>query len=230
MLAADIDDRADPDRVIARALSWIRDFVAHPNPDVGRKGPVCPFVPTSLTRNLMSFVELAGPVDRTRIVECLKELRGQFLEQFPTEDEGRAALFKTFVIVFPEMRDEDAQELIDQVQSDLKPTFVRDVLMLGQFHPNNETEGIRNTAFRPLKSPVPMLVIRYMLQSDIVFLKDEAYSPMDRMQFAVSYLRMCQRLDVGPKRFRDHAGEVKIIIEELFKEILRDIREDAAVD
>jgi hypothetical protein len=42
--------------------------------------------------------------------------------------------------------------------------------MIGQFYPGCEEPGIRNPVFRPLRSPLALLAIRYMVSSDFPFL------------------------------------------------------------
>jgi hypothetical protein len=61
-------------------------------------------------------------------------------------------------------------------------------LMLGEFHANNESPGLRNPDFRPLRSPIPMLAIRHMVDSDLPFLIRETYAPEERSAFLRSYL------------------------------------------
>ena len=43
-------------------------------------------------------------------------------------------------------------------------------LMIGQFYPGCDEAGIRNPDFRPLQSPIPLLAIRHMVNSDFPFL------------------------------------------------------------
>ena len=93
-----------------------------------------------------------------------------FLKTPPTK--GRAKEFKSFLILLPEVAAEDAEEVIENVQKELKPYFTSVGLMIGQFYPQCDSPGIRNPEFRPLRSPIPMLVLRYMVKTDYVFLED----------------------------------------------------------
>ena len=48
--------------------------------------------------------------------------------------------------------------------------------MLGEFYSTCKKPGLRNPGFRPLTSPIPLLVVREMVDFDIVFLADsQAY-------------------------------------------------------
>ena len=42
--------------------------------------------------------------------------------------------------------------------------------MLGEFHNRTESPGLHNPNFRPLRSPIPLLAIRYMVEVDLPFL------------------------------------------------------------
>ena len=78
--------------------------------------------------------------------------------------------YKAIILIFPELPLEDAPEMIDDLQKRLKPKFVSEGLMLGEFHLNNNAPGLHNEEFYPLRTPFPSLAIRYMVPSDIVFL------------------------------------------------------------
>ena len=56
----------------------------------------------------------------------------------------------------------------------MKDAFVRQGLMVGQFHPRSEQSGLWNEDFRPLRAPIPLLAIRRMVSSDLPFLLDSA--------------------------------------------------------
>src|SRR6202012_3160158 len=72
------------------------------------------------------------------------------------------AQYKTILILLPEVPSANFASIIDSTQKKLKPAFLREQLMIGQFHSLCDEPGVQNAAFRPLRSPVPMLVIRHM--------------------------------------------------------------------
>ena len=41
--------------------------------------------------------------------------------------------------------------------------------MIGFFHPGNDDPGVWNPDFRPLRSPLPLIVIRHLVMSDAPF-------------------------------------------------------------
>lgn len=172
---------------LAVTLQWVRDFLARPHPDVGRAGPVCPFTPTALALDTIWLTEVDDPSpDRDVIVELISQYRDRFLEIEPRF--GSAALNKTILVVFPTLGS-GAATLLDDVQGELKASFVELGLMLGEFHSENESPGLRNPDFRPLRSPVPMLAIRHMVESDLPFLRRTLDAPAIRASYLRSYLR-----------------------------------------
>jgi hypothetical protein len=127
-----------------------------------------------------------GPGDRAAIVEAVDRYRGRFLELEPRQ--GDLAQSKAILIVFPSLSTDDAA-LIDQVQFELKSSFVEEGMMLGEFHEQNESPGLRNPDFRPLRSPIPMLAMRYMVETDLPFLHRSLYPAALRSEFIRAYLR-----------------------------------------
>lgn len=175
------------DSALASIVAWVRGFLARPHPDVGRAGPVCPFTPMALELDTIWMTEIASSEpDPKRIEDVIEQCRQVFLDVEPRE--GTMAINKVFMVVFSGL-DASSAPLIDAIQSRLKPSFVELGLMLGEFHARNETPGLRNPDFRPLRSPVPMLVIRHMVESDLPFLKRELDPPQVRSSYLRSYLR-----------------------------------------
>jgi hypothetical protein len=155
--------------------AWAEAYLSRPHPDLGRAGPVCPYVPTSLRRRLFHLtvcgggVERYGGAGRTRLLDAIATYRDWFTRLDPRD--GPGAQFKTILILFPDLSAADAPEVIDRTQAAVKPSFVDNGLMIGQFHQLPPAEGgLWNADFRPLRSPVPLLAIRHMVPSDLPFL------------------------------------------------------------
>jgi Domain of unknown function (DUF6875) len=163
---------AGPLRAIAE---WVRQYLTNPHPELGRSGPVCPYVPTALKRGLLYLTVQPGGrdvLDTTEVAQTVLRYRDWFRELEPREEP--AAQFKTILILFPDVCAADAPEVIDRTQAALKPAFVEAGLMIGQFHQLPPTDsGLWNPDFRPLRSPVPLLAIRHMVSSDLPFLDKE---------------------------------------------------------
>lgn len=172
---------------LAVTAAWMRRFLARPHRELGRPGPVCPFVPGAIVQDTIWLADCSlGRGDRQAIVEIIGLFREMFLTLEPKS--GDAAGWKAMVIVFPNVPVEDA-DVIDSVQSELKARFVDAGLMIGEFHERNESPGLRNGDFRPLRSPIPALAIRHMVETDLPFLHRTLYPPPLRAEFIRSYLR-----------------------------------------
>jgi hypothetical protein len=185
--ASDVQRDLPDDAPMAVILAWVNSFLARPHPDVGRPGPVCPFTPTALALDTIWLTEIEETdPDRDTIVRLIGQYRDLFLQIEPRS--GPMAINKTILVVFPHLGG-DAAKLIDEAQSELKASFVELGLMLGEFHADNESPGLRNPEFRPLRSPVPMLAIRHMVESDLPFLRRSIDEPGIRAAYLRSYLR-----------------------------------------
>jgi hypothetical protein len=186
---SEVEQNCDAMSPLKCVADWIRSFLAHPHPHLGRKGTVCPFVPVALGLDTVWMAEMGETTPSfEQISAIITDYRNIFLETEPKN--GPEAINKAFLVVFPSLTNHgrDGAAIIDKVQAHLKKYFVEMGLMLGEFHAANETPGLRNPDFRPLRSPIPMLAIRHMVESDLPFLIRTTYPPLLRSTFLRSYL------------------------------------------
>lgn len=170
---------------LIKTMEWVENFVGRSHPDLGRPGPVCPFVPHSIRLNSMSLAVLRiQNLEKQQLIDSILRYRDIFLETEPRE--GVAALKKSLLIVLPDVNPDDATQIIDSNHQILKPFFVKLGLMIGEFHKHTQGTGAHNPKFHPFQSPIPMFVIRYMVESDILFLQDK--NPYLRIQYLQAYL------------------------------------------
>ena len=150
---------------------WITTFVARPHKDLGRAGPVCPFVPRALERNTLWLApEQVGERSVPDVVELLKGYQSLFMSVPPTDDD---ATYKSFVVVFTDLSEERASEFFGDVLEHLAvPSYVEDGFMMGGFHEGNVGTAIYNASFRPFTSPLPFLLMRQAVVSDWKFFLD----------------------------------------------------------
>jgi hypothetical protein len=189
MRVSEVDRYFDPASSLGRTLQWVREFLVRPHPELGRPGPVCPFAPIALGRDTIWMAEIKdSSASFESIAAVINDYRDAFLAMEPTS--GPEAINKTFLIVFSSLQAHGAEgaAVVDAVQASLKKHFVDVGLMLGEFHATNQSPGLRNPDFRPLRSPIPMLAIRHMVDSDLPFLNRESYSPKVRAVYLRSYL------------------------------------------
>ena len=164
---------AESDLITLRAVGdWITTFVIEPHEDLGRAGPVCPFVPEALERNTL-WLAPEQMADRSTddVVELVGAYQRLFLDAQPTE--GDDAIYKSFVIVFTDLHADRAGEFFDDVLHHLAvPSYEKDGFVMGGFYEGNEGTAIYNASFRPFTSPVPFPLIRLAVISDWKFFLD----------------------------------------------------------
>jgi len=162
---------ADGDlNALATVADWIRTFVASPHKDLGRAGPVCPFVPHALERRTLWLApEHVGDRSVRDVAELMNGYRKLLLQSQPID--GDDAVYKALVVVFTDLSADRAKEFGDdaQLQNLKRLLYVEDGIVSGEFHMRNEGSAIRNRSFQPFMSPVPFLLMRHAVVSDWMF-------------------------------------------------------------
>jgi hypothetical protein len=173
--------------VLCEAVAWVRTYLARPHSALGRTGTVCPFAPPALMKDTVrvAVVRLTGSNKRTQIIEAVEYHLEAFVSR-PAEEVDR--ILQATLILFPDVSPEEAPELIDRTKEELKTKFIRQGLMLGEFHARNDSPGLHNPEFRPLRSTIPMLAIRNMVPTDFVFLNRSEYDSATRLKYLEAYL------------------------------------------
>lgn len=161
----DAGDTDQPD--VATLLDWAAEYLARPHPELGRAGPVCPYVRRSLDRRRFYVNIVQGtPTTAAELAFAIRPFRDWFLELAPRDRPD--SVVTTILNAFPGLTD---RSLVDEAQRALQAVFVKDGLMVGEFHDGPpDKPGLRNTRWRPLHSPVPLLAIRHMVPTDLPFL------------------------------------------------------------
>jgi hypothetical protein len=167
---------AESDRDALRAVAeWIKSFAARPHQDLGRAGPVCPFVPGALERKTL-WLASERIADRSvpHVVELVNDYKSRFLDTEPTD--GDDTDDKVIVIVFPDLPPDRAHDVFDDVlQQVAVPSYVEDGIVFGPFYKSNKGTAIYNAAFRPFQSPVPFLFVRQGVVADWKFFLDDQH-------------------------------------------------------
>jgi hypothetical protein len=178
-LVQDLEDSSrtseltDRDRKALHAVAdWITTFVARPNKDLGRAGPVCPFVPGALDhKTLWLAPEQIASRSVLDVVHRVNGYKSLFLRTHPLP--GDDATSKAIVVVFTDVSAERAKEAMDAVLEQLAASsYVEDGVVLGAFYERNEATAIYNPSFRPFTPPVPFLLMRPTVITDWKFFVD----------------------------------------------------------
>ena len=159
-------------KALHNIADWIKTFVAKSNKDLGRAGPVCPFVSESLERKTLWLApEHIGGRSVPDVVDLVSGYQRLFLGAQPTN--GDDAIYKSIVVVFTDLSADRATEFFGDVLQDLAvPSYVDHGFVMGGFYKGNEGTAIYNSSFRPFTSPVPFLLIRQAVISDWKFFLD----------------------------------------------------------
>ncbi len=164
---------AKSDLEALRAVAdWIETFVAKPHEDLGRAGPVCPFVPGGLERKTLWLApEQTADLGVPEVVELMSDYKRLFLDTSPID--GNDVDHKVIVVVFTDLQADRAQGLFHDVLEQLAVrSYAEDGILLGPFYKGNEGTAIYNPGFRPFQSPVPFLFVRQGVISDWKFFLD----------------------------------------------------------
>lgn len=154
---------------LTKVSYWVNDFLAKSNAGLGRSGAVCPYVQYSNEHKFfkVGIFEHLEPKQQM-VIDIIRTLKDKFITMEPISEKEKK--FKAITILFPNLKNDEISHIIDGVQLLLKPEFVQQGLMIGQFYENCQQGGLRNADFRPLQSPVPLIAIRYMVETDWPFL------------------------------------------------------------
>ena len=152
---------------------WIQTFVAVPHAELGRAGPVCPFVPGALERKTLWLApERVGDQDARAVVDLIDRYRRRFVDA-PAAD-GDSADYKVIVVVFIDLPADQASSVFEGVTDRLAlPAYAEDGVLFGPFYEGNEGTAIYNSSFRPFRSPVPFMFVRNGVLSDWKFFLDD---------------------------------------------------------
>ncbi|MGZ5044143.1 MAG: DUF6875 domain-containing protein [Methylobacter sp.] len=146
--------------------SWINEFLCSPHPSLGRVGNVCPFTREAINKDTIYFsLENSFYLDKDIEIKIISSQINLFksLKVDNRED------YKVIINAYPYL-DKSEYIKIELIQNELKPLFVEENLMIGQFYPGCKEKGLWNDKFFPLDSPISLLAIRNMAITDIAFL------------------------------------------------------------
>jgi hypothetical protein len=203
--AAEIAANGIEESMLKTLLDWILTVIVRPHSELGRTGPVCPFVMPALQLQCLWI----SVVDWDVGVEDISEIIRSFIDIYHSyqPNVGAGAGLRTFLIAFPALDPDSAGSTINAVHSSLKPEVVERGLMLGEFFPHSTSPGVHNPKYFPLRSPVPVFVIRKMVTGDLVFLNKQE-DPVDRrLHYLRSYLN-CLADELSAERVDEVKGAI----------------------
>jgi hypothetical protein len=197
--------------MLMQAAHYVSKFLTMPHPALGRPGAICPFAGEALRRNavLLTASYLHTP-DKITLVEAVLALQAVF-----PDDAAKAAddIYRAIVIVFPCLPPEIAPSLIERVQKELKSSFIRRGLMIGEFYPGCRSPGLHNPDFQPLNTTFCSLAIRRMAPADAPFmLNDESHISDYLKMFGSEGRRRLSDLIAHPERIAGQAATIRRLL------------------
>ncbi len=148
--------------------------MAKPHKDLGRAGPVCPFVPQALEHNTLWLApeRIAGRSVED-LVQLMNDYRALLLRAQPVE--GDDANNKAIVVVLSDLPTDRAADYFTdaRIQQLKRLSYAEDGIVVGEFHARNEGTAIRNPGFQPFKAPAPFLLMRPAVIGDWMFFLDD---------------------------------------------------------
>jgi len=143
--------------------------VVKPHKDLGRAGPVCPFVPVALERKtLWLAAEQSAGRKATDVIQLIDSYKRLLMTARPVE--GEDANNKSIVVVFTDVPAAQAKDFFSGVLQQIAVrSYADDGLVMGPFYEGNDGTALYNPNFRPFTSPVPFLLLRRAVISDWKF-------------------------------------------------------------
>lgn len=177
---------------------WITEFLCSPHPSLGRSGNVCPLTKEAINKDSIFFtIEKSLHLDKESEMNKIASQTRLFKEL----KTANAETYKVIINAYPHIKKEEYYK-IEAIQNELKPLFVEEGLMIGQFYPGCKEKGLWNDNFFPLDSPIALLAIRNMAITDIAFL-------MSNDTFVKKYLEIFgEKGDDFLKKFIEHKKDM----------------------
>lgn len=179
--------------------SWMADYISRPHLELGRTGPICPFVAPAIQVEALTILSCPWPngAGLDHMIRIIAKCVTTF-ESLEWKSGNRA--LHCLVVTLPELPESDYWQ-IDEGHRATKDRVVARGLMLGQFHPTCDAPAARNQSFAVNRSPLPLFALRYMAFHDVLFLHDR---PASFLHYKNHYGRRFQR----PERIDAHFTEL----------------------
>ena len=146
---------------------WVTSYLMRAHPDLGRAGDVCPFTAQASRLDTIRIgVCGASGSEVARIAGVMRACCRE-LQSIPCPATLRH--FRTVIVGFPNIRDQAGLAGLKAAQTQLKLHTLMRGLMIGRFYETSDDPGLWNPEFRPLRSPIPLLAIRHLVENDAPF-------------------------------------------------------------
>ncbi|RJL70002.1 DUF6875 domain-containing protein [Acinetobacter radioresistens] len=149
---------------------YILNFLTSKHPF--RKGVMCPFMPKAIETGNVFFSYFDGE----------ESIIQKSIDFFEEDDSGA----RTVIILFEENYPIDS---LLRLHIKYKVKCVKKNIMLGALFENSDASSLHNKNYFPLRTPNPVLVLRNVTPSDLIFLNPSHHSNLDKIVFLNSYIK-----------------------------------------
>ena len=152
---------------LAAVRGWIRDYLGRPHPELGRKGPVCPFAVPALEDDglWVAFDDALDGASSWRLRYALLRHAHAYSKRARTR---RRPDLTALLVVLPRVARERYGRL-DDVHAEMKTLLMTKDVMVSALHPDSTRPALWNERFQVLRAPFAAFAFRTMDVRDIVF-------------------------------------------------------------
>ncbi|KHL76036.1 hypothetical protein PpSQ1_02090 [Pseudomonas putida] len=140
---------------------------------------MCPFMPKALACNDVHFAFFDSRCSDRDLQNIIKSCVDFYVSR-------RAGSFGAVVILFE--ADFDVLRLL-RAHIDAKPYCIKNGLMLGALYEDSPAPSLHSQEYYPLRTPVPILVLRDLTVQDLQFLNPDHYGVLAKIKFLNAFVR-----------------------------------------
>ncbi len=146
---------------------WIREYLGRPHPDLGRKGPVCPFATSALQDDALwvAFDERIDGSSAWGLRRALLRYADAYAARARTSPHPELT---ALMVILPRLPKENYGRL-DDLHAEMKTMLTTSDVMVSALHPESTRPAVWNARFHVLRAPFPAFAFRTMGVRDIVF-------------------------------------------------------------
>jgi hypothetical protein len=147
--------------------AWVRDYLGRPHPELGRKGPICPFAANALQDDglWVAFDERIDGKSTWRLRRAIMRYADAYASRARASERPELT---ALLVIFPRLTREGYVAL-DDLHAELKTMLMTGDVMVSALHPESTRPAVWNSRFHVLRAPFAGVAFRTMDVRDIVF-------------------------------------------------------------